>query len=313
MTKLFISYSHADEPLLKELTKHLSALRREGLITAWYDREILAGGNIDSEIDEQLDAADIAMMLVSADFLNSDYCSSIELKRALQRYRAGDLRVIPVILRDCDWRHSPLGKLNALPEDGCAVTSLADRDKAFADIARALRRVLSPPAQSTPEWGAAAMPSSSAPPGQRPSALLKRKLTDADRDAFVHSTFEHIANHFERELKALAASNHGVEANFRRIDANCFTAIVYRDGECIAQCSIRLEGIGNRPGGNILFSLNASVRTGSYNESLHLGQSDQDLFLETVGFSLSETKKEQLSAEDSAHVLWDLMLRNARR
>src|SRR4051794_30257106 len=82
MATLFLSYSHADEALRDELAKHLSTLRREGLIRTWYDREMLPGSHIDAEISRNLEEADIALMLVSADFLNSDYCSSIELKRA---------------------------------------------------------------------------------------------------------------------------------------------------------------------------------------------------------------------------------------
>jgi TIR domain/Macrocin-O-methyltransferase (TylF) len=183
MAKLFISYSHADEALRGELTKHLSTLRREGLITTWYDREILPGSQIDAEISKHLEEADLALMLVSADFLNSDYCSSIELKRALERYQAGELRVIPVILRDCAWPPSPLGKLNALPADGRAVTGFPDRDTAFADIARAIRRVLvGPKAKATPEWGSATPPSQPSPPNPASKTLLKRKLTDADRE-----------------------------------------------------------------------------------------------------------------------------------
>src|SRR5687767_3923965 len=102
--RLFYSYAHADEGLRKELEKHLSLLRRQGLIAGWHDRDILAGDDWRSSIDRHLAAADLILLLVSSDFLASDYCWSVELESALERHRAGRARVIPVILRSVDWQ-----------------------------------------------------------------------------------------------------------------------------------------------------------------------------------------------------------------
>jgi hypothetical protein len=151
---LFYSYAHEDEPLREELEKHLRMLSREGLISEWHDRKILAGAAWAQEIDAYLEAASIVLLLVSPDFLASDYCYEIEMQRALERHRLGLARVIPVILRPCDWQHTPFASLQCLPRNGQPVTTWYDQDEAFLDIAQGLRRVIEhihPPAHPMPE------------------------------------------------------------------------------------------------------------------------------------------------------------------
>ncbi|HEX9987028.1 MAG TPA: toll/interleukin-1 receptor domain-containing protein [Chloroflexia bacterium] len=126
-TEIFISYAHEDEKLRKELEKHLSILTRRKMIIVWQDRKIVPGHNWKKEIDEKLNTAKVILLLVSSDFLASDYCYGIEMKRALQRDKAKEARVIPVILRDVYWKEAPFGKLQALPTDARAITSWENR------------------------------------------------------------------------------------------------------------------------------------------------------------------------------------------
>ncbi len=137
--EVFFSYSHRDEQLKDELLKHLSLLRRGNVIAAWHDRKIGAGREWANEIDSHLNSARIVLLLVSADFLASDYCYDTEMKKAMERHDLGEARVIPVILRKVDWNRAPFAKLNALPRDGKPVTSWPDRDEAFADVAEGIR------------------------------------------------------------------------------------------------------------------------------------------------------------------------------
>lgn len=118
MPSVFFSYSHADEELRNQLEKQLAMLRRQGVIETWHDRRIGAGENIDQAIDAHINSDEIILLLVSPDFIASDYCYEIEMKRAMERHLAGEAIVIPVILRPCDWHHAPFGKLNASPRDG---------------------------------------------------------------------------------------------------------------------------------------------------------------------------------------------------
>src|SRR5690242_9935490 len=101
--EVFYSYAHKDEALREELETHLSMLRRQGHISGWYDRNIDAGIEWAQEIDEHLNTAQIILLLISADFLASDYCYSVEMQCALQRHEAREARVIPIILRPVSW------------------------------------------------------------------------------------------------------------------------------------------------------------------------------------------------------------------
>ena len=143
--EVFYSYSHKDEELRDQLEIHLSLLKRQGVIDNWHDRRISAGNEWANEIDEHLNTARIILLLISADFLASDYCYDVEMKRALERHTTGEARVIPVILRSVDWQHASFGKLQALPKDAKPVTSWDNRDEAFTDIARGIRATIGSP------------------------------------------------------------------------------------------------------------------------------------------------------------------------
>ena len=140
--EVFFSYSHRDEDLRDELAKHLSILQRRGVIDAWHDRAIEAGAERQSEIEQQLNRADIILLLVSADFLASDYCYDVEVRQAMERQEAGEARVIPVIVRPVDWQDAPFGKLQALPKDGKPITKWDDQDEALLDVEQGIRHTL---------------------------------------------------------------------------------------------------------------------------------------------------------------------------
>jgi tetratricopeptide (TPR) repeat protein len=139
MLSIFISYAHRDEPLLKELEEHLALLQNQGVITTWHDRDISAGAEWEHEIDTHLDTAHIILLLISASFLASKYCYSTEMKRAIERHKAEEACVIPVILRPVDWRGAPFGRLQALPRKAQPITSWSDRDEAFLDVTKGIR------------------------------------------------------------------------------------------------------------------------------------------------------------------------------
>jgi hypothetical protein len=139
---LFYSYSHKDALLRADLDTHLALLKRQGLLATWFDGQIHAGTEWHSEIEKCLEAANVILLLVSADFLASDFCWGLELKRAMHRHETGEARVIPVILRPCDWKSAPFGKLQALPEHGQPVTQWKTCDEAWLSVAQGLRRTL---------------------------------------------------------------------------------------------------------------------------------------------------------------------------
>jgi hypothetical protein len=132
--ELFYSYSHRDEELRGELEKHLTILRRQGVIRDWHDRKIASGSEWRGQIDEHLERSQLILLLISADFIASDYCYDIELTRAMERHHAGTARVVPVVLRPVYWKGAPFGELQALPTDARAVTQYANRDEALTII-----------------------------------------------------------------------------------------------------------------------------------------------------------------------------------
>jgi integrase len=139
--EIFFCYSREDDILKKELDKHLKGLKREALIKVWHDREIVPGTDWEREIDKHLNQANIILLLVSPDFMASDYCYSKEMIRAMQRHEAEEARVIPIILRPCHWKSAPFGSLQALPTDGKPVKSAYwhSLDDAFYDIVEGIR------------------------------------------------------------------------------------------------------------------------------------------------------------------------------
>jgi len=140
--RLFYSYSHRDDKLRDELEAHLKLLHRQGLINPWNDRCIAAGDEWKGKIDDNLEEADIILLLISVDFIASDYCYDIEMTRALKRHERGEARVIPIIVRDVNWHSAPFGKLQALPINGKAVKTWQDRDMAWRVVAEGIETVV---------------------------------------------------------------------------------------------------------------------------------------------------------------------------
>src|SRR6266436_1082626 len=140
--EVFYSNAHEDENLRNKLAKHLKLLQRQNLIIEWYDRETSAGEEWKHKIDSHLNTAQIILLLVSPDFITSDYCYDTEMMRAMERHEKQEARVIPIILRPVEWHDAPFGKLEPLPKDGKPITKWPDTDDALLDVARGIRRVV---------------------------------------------------------------------------------------------------------------------------------------------------------------------------
>ncbi|MGF1937518.1 MAG: toll/interleukin-1 receptor domain-containing protein [Nostoc sp. ChiQUE02] len=137
--EVFISYHQKDEELREELEMHLATLLREKLITSWHKREIIAGQEFQDEINKYLKRAGLILLLVSPDFIASDYHWTIEVTRALEQNAAGKARVIPVLLRYADWDNPPIDKLSPLPRNRKPIKSWSDRDEAFLEVVKGIR------------------------------------------------------------------------------------------------------------------------------------------------------------------------------
>jgi hypothetical protein len=137
---VFIAYARRDRELRDELGKHLSSLRWLGIINDWFDGDIIEGTEWEEQLLEHLHNAQIILLLISPDFIASNFCYDIEMKKALERHDANEARVIPILLRPVDWHGLPFAKIQAAPEDGKPVTQWSDVDAALLDVTKRIKR-----------------------------------------------------------------------------------------------------------------------------------------------------------------------------
>lgn len=149
MKRVFISYSHDDTAFRDQLVVHLAVLQRQGTIDVWHDGRIEPGNDWKKAIEEQLQQADIIILLISASFLASRFCAEVELTQAMRRWEAKNAIVVPIIVRACDWASSPLGRLQALPRDGRPISQFNSFDDAWRDVARSIKSIASDDNQET--------------------------------------------------------------------------------------------------------------------------------------------------------------------
>lgn len=141
---LFYSYAHEDEGLRDELQGHLKILERRGLLAPWHDRRIVPGQDWSQQIDTNLRVAELVLLLVSKDFIESDYIMGTELGAAMKRHAAQQTVVVPIVVRAVDLdpedaQDLPFLKLQGLPTSLRPVTSWPNRDEAWTDVAKGLR------------------------------------------------------------------------------------------------------------------------------------------------------------------------------
>ncbi|HEU5226612.1 MAG TPA: TIR domain-containing protein, partial [Ktedonobacteraceae bacterium] len=140
--EVFISYAYQDRALRDELAKHLSNLRKQNIIRDWYNGDISPGTERKAQILSHLNTARIILLLISADYLASDFCYSVEMQQAIARHHGDQARVIPIILRPTDWEDAPFADLQVLPTNGIPVSKWSDKDDAFHNVVRGIRKAI---------------------------------------------------------------------------------------------------------------------------------------------------------------------------
>lgn len=316
MTKLFFSYSHKDEELRNELEIHLTMLKRQNIIETWHDRRIDAGQEFNHEINNNLNQANIILLLISPYFLASDYCYNIELTKAIKMHEEGEAFVIPIILHPCDWQSAPFGKLKALPTDGKPISKFPNQHDAFLDITKEIRRVAekfnsTPIHKENPYDTRQETPISNIQDKYllRSSNLrIKKDFTDQDRDIFMEKTFEYISNFFEGSLLELEKRNQEINTKFKRIDANHFVSSIYKSGKHKSSCKIWL---GSFHGSNteIAYSSSISSSDNSMNDSISIQDDGQRLYLSALGHSFrNNVDGSKLTQEGAAEYFWEQLI-----
>jgi serine/threonine protein kinase len=142
--KVFISYSHHDRSYRTKLDDYLKNLERNYPTASWHDGEISPGIDFAKEIEKNLREAHLILLLVSQNFIASDYCHDKEMKEAMARHEAQEARVIPIILQPAQWKgdDTPFGKLQALPRDGKPITKWSNKADAYLNIADGIKQAI---------------------------------------------------------------------------------------------------------------------------------------------------------------------------
>lgn len=311
MLNLFFSYSHRDEEYRNELENHLAVLKRQGVISSWHDRRIIAGSNIGQEISSNLERAKIVLLLVSSNFLASDYCYEKEMQRAIQLHQEGKLVVIPVILHPCDWHSAPFGDLLATPQDGKPVSMHANPHEAYANIAKDIRVASESINVGEPSILNinASQPIANIQRERSSNLRVRKTFSDSERDEFIENTYEYIARYFEGSLNELGKRNSHISCRFKRFDHTSFTAFIYSDGQRAAECYIFYGG-GGFSQNSICYSAQADGHRNSMNESLTVEDDGYTLFLRSMGMQahMSGNREGHLTQEGAAELFWNIMI-----
>lgn len=315
--RIFLSYSHADEDLRDQLEAHLSSLKHQGRIDTWHDRRIPPGDDFEDAISEELEAASIILLLISSDFIASRYCYGVETARALQRQKADEARLIPIVLRPCDWNELPFGNLQALPTNANPITLWPNIDEAFLDVVEGIKRILNElelvhtgrPSGLRQEI----LPTAGSPPahsGPRSSNLgITKSFSDQDRDDFLHEAFAFIAKFFENSLAELSKRNPGVQGRIQRLDKSRFAAVIYQGGRKASACTIALGHDFGRSG-DIRYSSGEQIIDSSWSESLSVDYDDLKLFLRPMGMlAFGAQRDAKLTMQGGAELYWAEFIR----
>ncbi|MAW82077.1 MAG: molecular chaperone Tir [Parvularcula sp.] len=307
--KAFISYSHADEAAVGDLHKHLAAMRRAGQIDAWFDREILAGENLDSSIISELSSADIFFAMISPDFINSDYCFEKEMVEALKGHDEGTIRVIPIILEPCDWQNTPLGDLKAVPKDGKAISEWTNKNTAWLDVVNEIKRVISSLSKKS---SAASFVAATARDAPEKKYRIERDFDAIDKSDYREKAFATISEYFQ-EASAELDEVEGMKARFRRISDVAFSCSAYNrmTAKKEAHITVRLGG-ANSSFGDISYVDKENDTGNSANGWFSINADKYDMYLSNsgmTGFSNQEAKR--LTPKAAAEFLWNQFIQRA--
>ena len=308
-TRVFISYSHRDAGALERLHVHLANLRREARIDAWFDREILAGDVLDAEIERELEAANLFLLLVSPDFIASDYCIEREMQRALERHDQGEARVVPIIVEPCEWAAIPaLRRLKAVPKNGMPISDWTNANTAYLNVVQEIRRTIDAGDMTAP----AATATDPAPASRRPSApryRVQRDFDDIDRSEFRDAAFAMIKDYFRRAAAEINAVD-GLRGRFADLSPTSFGCTVVNRGRRHGTAHITVHRRNARFAlGDIYFSFEENAEENTANGGFNLSADEYEQFLiNTMTFG---PEPGRMNPEQAAEYLWEQFLRQA--
>ena len=316
--RVFLSYSHRDEHVLERLRTHLAPLRREGHIAAWYDREILAGAELDEEIAEQLGSCQLFLLLVSPDFLASEYCYEREMERALERNAHGEARVIPIIIEPCDWRSSPLSRLRALPRDGRPISEWGNPNSAYLDVVTELRRIVANDDSQIPSLlDPDSLPDVVEVPEPRTTALggvqsessssrqyrIRRDFNEIDRSDFRQVAFENVRDYFQQEISQVDADP-SLSGRLTVLSPTSFGCTIVNRRLHDGVAHITVHAGTDVALGDISFSFSENASSNTANGAFVIEADEHELYLKAIMLHIAEPV-DKYTPELAAEHLWE--------
>lgn len=306
--RAFISYSHHDAAALERLHVHLANLQRDGQIETWYDRNILAGDILEDEIMRELEAADLFLLMISPDFIASNYCVEREMQRALERHEAGDARVVPIITEPCDWAAMPpLRQLKAVPTDGKPISEWANANNAYLNVVQELRQVINAQVSTADE---PATPAPAAVQPDVPRYRVQRDFDEIDSSEFRDAAFVTIKDYFQRAIAEIDAVE-GLRGRFVDRGATSFGSTVINRGRQhgTAHISVHCRNAGFALG-DIYFSFTENAADNTANGGFNVSSDEYEQFL-IVTMSMFGNEPDRLNAEQAAEYLWSQFIEQA--
>ena len=301
----FISYSHQDNQMLEMLHKHLANLQREGLITTWTDREILAGGKFERDISSALNSSNLFIALLSPDYIASNYCYEKEFQKALEMQEQGKIIIIPIIAEPCDWLSTPFKDFKALPKDGKAVSTWENKNTAFLDVIQNIRKLITSPANKTAQTKLKPSPTSSSR-----NYRVQKDFDSIEKMEFVEKTFHEVREFLKRYIEEIIQMEN-IKARILVENNKEFECLLVNRNKIATESQLKLS-INNEKSGfpsfnsnemQITYSISSNNRPSHKNFSLSLDQ--YHLFwVESNFYSSSRTMKE-LESKNIADIIWN--------
>jgi len=313
--QVLFSYSHMDESLLNELKKHLAALRRQGIISTWHDRDIPAGSEWEGKISQQLEGADLILLLISPDFIASDYCWGVEMQRAMERHDAGEALIIPVFLRPCDWKGEIFGKLQGLPTDARPVTGPTwnSRDDAFLVVATGIRNAIAGRKGLAGAPAAPSAPQPSVPAGPAPAYRTpKPRSSGFNRYQAARELFASIDKELAARMASLEAAGYVVDHD-QSGEKSSFR--VLSDDRTVYFLDMRKEGLGGSDdglsflhgSGNSSHAGNSTTASATPVPDENTGEASLDVLnMSLLGYA---SGKKVYTREEFVDTLWDQIVK----
>jgi len=269
----------------------------------------LAGGELDAEIERELEASDLFLLLVSPDFIASDYCVEREMRRALERHAAGTARVVPIIVEECDWKAMrELRQLKAAPTDGKAISAWANPNTAYLNVVQELRRIIE--AEAVP---AAAAEVAHEPSATRPSMAryrAKRQFDQIDKGDFRDAAFATFKDYFRRAIIEMDSID-GLRGRFVDRSATSFGATVVNSGHRNGTAHISVHCRSSQVAlGDIYYSFSENAGDNTANGGFNISADDYEQFLIQT-MNVFGRADERLTPERAAEVLWNEFIGNA--